>query len=173
MKSVILTGAVVLAAAGMLHAATPPLKPASAPANIMVDPELASSDFIEHCAGCHGVGGHSAPANLPELYNRVGWLMCTPESRAYLIHLPNVAHSRIKDNAELADMLNYMVFVVGGASAPAGTKPFTAEEVARERAHPLISGSLTAARAKYVDQAIRKCNAPLSLRLQYVGQKKG
>ncbi|WCT78003.1 cytochrome C [Novosphingobium humi] len=137
------------------------------------DPELARSDFIEHCGGCHGPDGRSAPAALPELRGRVGWLMCTPASRAYLIRLPNIAHSRISDNAELADMLNYMVFVVGGDSAPVGTRPFTAEEVTRERAHPLVSGSLTAERARHVGEAIRQCHAPVSLRLNYPGEKKG
>lgn len=137
------------------------------------DPDLARSDFIEHCGGCHGPDGRSAPAALPELKGRVGWLMCTPASRAYLVRLPNIAHSRITDNAELADMLNYMIFVVGGSSAPLGTRPFTAEEVTRERAHPLISGSLTAERARHVSEAIRQCHAPVSLRLNYPGEKKG
>jgi len=136
------------------------------------DPELARSDFVEHCGGCHGPDGRSAPAALPELRGRVGWLMCTPASRAYLIRLPNIAHSRITDNAELADMLNYMIFVVGEHSAPVGTQPFTAEEVTRERAHPMVSGSLTAARAKHVSDAIRQCHAPVSLRLNYPGEKK-
>lgn len=139
----------------------------------MSDSELARSDFIEHCGGCHGPDGRSAPAALPELRGRVGWLMCTPASRAYLLRLPNIAHSRISDNAELADMLNYMVFVVGGDSAPVGTRPFTAEEVTRERAHPLVSGSLTAERARHVGDAIRQCHAPVSLRLNYPGEKKG
>jgi methylamine dehydrogenase light chain len=35
------------------------------------DPELARSDFVEHCGGCHGPDGRSAPAALPEL--RAGW----------------------------------------------------------------------------------------------------
>lgn len=143
------------------------------PVMAISDPELARSDFIEHCGGCHGPDGRSAPAALPELRGRVGWLMCTPDSRAYLIRLPNIAHSRIKDNAELADMLNYMIFVVGEGSAPVGTKPFTAEEVTRERAHALVSGSLTAERARHVGQAIRQCHAPVSLRLNYVGEKRG
>ena len=143
------------------------------PARGMGDPELARSDFIEHCGGCHGPDGRSAPAALPELRGRVGWLMCTPASRAYLIRLPNIAHSRITDNAELADMLNYMIFEVGKGSVPAGTRPFTAEEVARERGHPLVSGSLTAERARHVGEAIRQCHAPVSLRLNYPGEKKG
>jgi len=160
-----LAGLAVLAAGGALAGAVDPAK-------VMVDPEQARSDFIEHCAGCHGVYGNSAPAKLPELEGRVGWLMCTPESRAYLLRLPNVAHSRITDNAELADMLNYMVFIVGGTSAPAGTKPITAQEVASERAHPLISGSLSAERTRHVEAAIKRCGAPKSLLLNYVGEKR-
>lgn len=172
MKRALMAGGLALAVAGGLHAAPPAAGPTHAdPAGTMVDPEQAGSDFVEHCAGCHGVKGRSAPAKLPELYHRVGWFMCTPDSRAYLIRLPNVAHSRIRDNAELADMLNYMIFVVGGDSAPPGTRPFTAEEVARERAHALVSGSLTAERARHVEQAIHTCHAPASLRLHYVGEK--
>ena len=108
----------------------------SAPAQqVMEDPNQARVDYIENCGGCHGVNGSTVPAQLPELMGRVGWFMCTPDSRAYLLRLPNVAHSRIHDNAELADLMNYVVFVLGGNSVPAGTRPFTAEEVGRERQH--------------------------------------
>ena len=158
--------------AGVLKAGEPdnhsPDIPAAASA-MMVDPELAQSDFIEQCAGCHGLRGSSIPAHLPELKDRVGYFMCTPEARAYLLRLPNVAHSRLTDNAQLADLMNYVVFVLGGKSAPTGTKPFTAEEVARERQFPLTSGSLTGERLRLAKEAIRKCGAPASLRLQYLG----
>lgn len=70
------------------------------------DPELAKADYVEHCAGCHGVQGLSAPAKLPELRGRVGYMMCTADTRAYLLRLPNIAKSRISDNQQLADMLN-------------------------------------------------------------------
>ena len=89
----------------------------SAPAQqVMEDPNQARVDYIENCGGCHGVNGSTVPAQLPELMGRVGWFMCTPDSRAYLLRLPNVAHSRIHDNAELADLMNYVVFVLGGNS---------------------------------------------------------
>jgi len=133
----------------------------------LADPELARADYLENCAGCHGVDGRSAPAQLPELRGRVGWFMCTPESRAYLLRLPNVAHSRIADNAELADMMNYVVFVLGETSAPPGTRAFTRDEVAAERPRALTSVALTVERAKYAEEAIRKCHAPASLRLLY------
>ena len=154
--------------------ATPP-QPATQSATIvatMSDPELARGDYLENCAGCHGLDGSTAPAQLPELRGRVGWFMCTPQSRAYLLRLPNVAHSRITDNAELADMMNFVVFVLGAGSAPPGTKPFTAEEVTRERPLALATAALTVERARYASQAIRACRAPASLALLYVGQKR-
>jgi hypothetical protein len=136
---------------------------------MMADPDLAQSDFIENCAGCHGLRGTTVPAHLPEIKDRVGWFMCTPESRAYLLRLPNVAHSRITDNAQLADLMNYVVFVLGGKSVPVGTKPFTGSEVAHERQFPLTSVSLKAERLRLANVAIAKCRAPTSLRLQYPG----
>jgi hypothetical protein len=135
------------------------------------DPALAQSDYVENCGGCHGVQGSSAPAELPELRDRVGYFMCTPEGRAYLIRLPNVAHSRIKDNQQLADLVNFVIFGIGGASTPADAIPFTADEVARERKFALSSASLKAERATHVEAAIRKCHAPASLRQQYLTQK--
>ena len=128
------------------------------------DPELAQSDYVEHCAGCHGVQGISAPAKLPELRGRVGYMMCTADTRAYLLRLPNIAKSRISDNQQLADMLNFMVFGLGGDSVIPGTQPFTAQEVAHERKFALTSTSLVAERKRHVATAIRKCGAPEAFR---------
>jgi hypothetical protein len=130
----------------------------------------AQSDYVEHCGGCHGVQGDASPADLPSLRGRVGWFMCTPEARAYLLHLPNVARSRITDNDQLADLLNFMVFGLGGASTPKNAKPFGAAEVERERKSPFTSVSLVKTRAAIVDSVIKRCGAPASLRLMYPGQ---
>ncbi len=130
----------------------------------------AQSDYVEHCGGCHGIQGNAAPADLPTLQGRVGYFMCTPASRAYLLHLPNIARSRITDNQQLAELLNFMIFGLGGKSASPSTPPFTAEEVARERVTPLNSVSLTKVRAEVVESIIRSCGAPKSLRLLYPGQ---
>ncbi|KHS46756.1 cytochrome c family protein [Novosphingobium subterraneum] len=133
------------------------------------DPELAKADYVEHCAGCHGVQGLSAPARLPELRGRVGYMMCTADTRAYLLRLPNIAKSRISDNQQLADMLNFMVFGLGGTSVLAGTKPFTAAEVGYERQFALTSASLVRERMRHVETAIGKCGAPASFRNFYNG----
>ncbi|WP_174273095.1 cytochrome C [Sphingomonas bacterium] len=136
----------------------------------IADPVQARSDYIENCGGCHGITGNSAPALLPVLRDRVGYFLCRPDARAYLIRLPNVSHSRITDNAELADLLNYVVFDLGGASAPADAPPFTAEEVARERPHALNDASLKALRAALVERLVRTCKAPASLRQLFPSQ---
>ncbi len=132
--------------------------------------DQAQSDYVEHCGGCHGIHGDAAPADLPTLKGRVGWFACLPEGRSYLVRLPNVSRSRITDNEQLADLLNFMMFGLGAASVPAGTKPFTADEVARERASPFTSVSLVQTRAVLVERLIRQCGAPASLRLMYPGQ---
>lgn len=131
------------------------------------DPALARSDYIENCGGCHGVTGSSAPAQVPELQGRVGYFLCTPETRAYLLRLPNVAHSRITDNQQLADVMNYVVFVIGEGSAPSGRLPFTGDEVAHERLHALSSANLTRERARNVAIAVQQCHAPASLQQMY------
>jgi hypothetical protein len=141
------------------------------PETTMSDPGQARLDYIENCGGCHGVTGDTVPAHLPELEGRVGWFMCTPEARAYLLRLPNVAHSRIKDNGELADLMNYVVFILGKGTAPAGTLPFTAEEVARERLKALTNTNLTSERLRLAKQLIERCHAPASIRLLYPGSR--
>lgn len=168
MRRLLFGSLLLIGAVGIGRAALPPL--GVLPAAI-IDPDMARSDYAEHCGGCHGIQGSAAPAQLPELRGRVGWFMCTPQSRAYLIRLPNIAHSRISDNQQLADLVNYMVFGLGGASVPKGSKPFTADEVAHERKFALTSTSLKAERARYVDVAIRQCGAPVTMRLLYPGQK--
>jgi hypothetical protein len=162
-------GLAAMAASGLAAAAPEPPDKALHPYPGQMN--VAQSDYVEHCGGCHGIGGDAAPADLPTLKGRVGWFMCLPEGRAYLMRLPNVARSRITDNDQLADLLNFMVFGLGGGSAPAGAKPFTGAEVAATRISPFTSVSLVQTRAVLVEQVIRKCGAPASLRLMYPGQK--
>ena len=136
-------------------------------------PELTipQSDYVEHCSGCHGMQGDSAPAEIPVLRDRIGYFMCTQEGREYLIRLPNVAYSAIADNQELADMMNFVVFGLGGASAPKGTKPFTAAEIAKLRTRALATESLIDARAEIVKGMIGRCSVPRSINYFYDGQE--
>ena len=136
-------------------------------------PELTTpqSDYVEHCSGCHGMQGDSAPAEIPVLRDRIGYFMCTREGREYLIRLPNVAYSAIGDNQELADMMNFVVFGLGGNSAPRGAKPFTAAEVGRLRKDALSTQSLVAVRAEVVAKMLGSCAVPKSMNYFYDGQE--
>ncbi|HWU56720.1 MAG TPA: hypothetical protein VN175_14515 [Rhizomicrobium sp.] len=136
-------------------------------------PELTGpqSDYVEHCSGCHGMQGDSAPAEIPVLRDRVGYFMCTREGREYLIRLPNVAYSAITDNQELANMMNFVVFGLGGNSAPKGAKPYTAQEVARLRSQALATQSLIAARTEVVGKMVGICKVPKSMNYFYDGQE--
>jgi hypothetical protein len=156
----------------LVLAASWPVLAAPALPELSTLPELTGpqSDYVEHCSGCHGMQGNSAPAEIPVLRDRVGYFMCTEEGRDYLIRLPNVAYSAITDNQELADMMNFVVFGLGGNSAPKGTRPFTAPEVARLRGRALATQSLIAARAAIVDRLVGTCAVPQSMKFFYDGQ---
>ena len=69
---IVLTLAASLAG-GMAIASAPSSPPTILPAAI-TDPELARSDYVENCGGCHGVQGRSAPAALPETMNNTQFL---------------------------------------------------------------------------------------------------
>jgi hypothetical protein len=139
----------------------------AAPLPLLTTPQ---SDYVEYCSGCHGMQGNSAPAEIPVLRDRVGYFMCTKDGRDYLIRLPNVAYSAITDNQELAEMMNFVVFGLGGNSAPKGAKPFGAAEVGRLRAKALGTQSLIAARAQVVDKLISDCAVPQSMKFFYDGE---
>jgi cytochrome c553 len=121
------------------------------------------SDFVLACAGCHGVDGASTSKLVPSLKGLVGYYLNMPEGRAYLSRLPNVAFSAMNDQ-KLAAVLNYMVFEIGGGSAPAGAKPYGAAEVGEWRKQPLTEVTLSKYRQQMVETLIDKYRAPAALR---------
>lgn len=120
-------------------------------------PQLTSARtaYLLSCGGCHGYDGQSNALLVPDLKDLVGYYLLIPEGRSYLVRLPNVAFS-INSDRQLAALLNYVVFTLGRGSAPRGAKPYTAAEVARLRARPLIDVSLIAVRRRLVDTLIHK-----------------
>jgi hypothetical protein len=111
--------AVLFLMAPSIACAAPPLpEPTTLPA--LTGPQ---SDYVEHCSGCHGMQGNSAPAEFRCCATGWCYFMCTG-GREYLIRLPNVAYSAITDNQGLADMMNFVVFGLGGNSAPKRASPY-------------------------------------------------
>jgi hypothetical protein len=120
--------------------------------------------YLERCGGCHGIQGHSAPKLVPSLQGQVGYFLCIPEGRDYLIRLPSVAAAPISNEA-LADLMNFVVFDLGGAAGLGEReRRYTDREVSALRERPLKGAALAGYRAQLVEQMIRRCGAPESLR---------
>lgn len=112
------------------------------------------ADFLLNCAGCHGVSGDAGQANVPRLIGTGGNLLCTAESRAYAVRLPNVALARNLTDERLAALMNFVVFDLGGATHE---RPYSPPEVAALRAKPLVAGNLREERARIWKDIMRTC----------------
>ena len=125
---------------------------------------LVQGDYLLNCGGCHGFHGVSNAKLVPSLKDLVGYYLRTPEGRAYLPRLPNVAFSTLSDQ-KLAAVLNYVVFEIGGNSAPVGAKPYDAAEVGRWRKQPLNEVVLSQYRLQLVENLINQHQASAELRV--------
>jgi Cytochrome c len=104
------------------------------PASAVSGPAL---DYTLECAGCHRADGSGTPGGVPALRDSVARFMAVPGGRDYLVRVPGAAQAPLDDGA-LAAVLNWMLERFDAANVPAGFTPFTAEEVRRLRAHPLV-----------------------------------
>ena len=120
-------------------------------------------NYLLSCGGCHGLDGVSNSNLVPDLKDQVGFFLNLPEGRSYVVRLPNVAFSITTDEA-LTGLLNYVVFTLGGASVPKGTKPYTTREVSQLRRSPLTEVSLAQMRQQMVRILIDQYNATTELR---------
>jgi mono/diheme cytochrome c family protein len=120
------------------------------------------SDYLLNCGGCHGENGVSNSRLVPELHDQVGYYLNSASGREYLVRLPNVALSTMTDQ-ELADVLNFTVFTLGGRSVPARATPFTPAEVARLRKRPLNEVSLIDYRRSLVARLIEQHHGSAAL----------
>jgi hypothetical protein len=119
--------------------------------------ELGRKQYIENCGGCHGIEGTTSTARVPLLRDRVGLFLCSRQGRDYVGRLPSIALSRISDNAVLAELVNFVIFNLGGTSTPIGALPYTAEEIASLRKRPLTTASLNEIRRDVITQASASC----------------
>ena len=117
-------GAVLLAAAGAAQA-SPALTPP------------AQAHYMLNCMGCHLSDGSGAPGRVPSLRHSLLPLALQAAGRRYLVQVPGASQSALSDE-ELAAVLNWMVRNLSAQAVPRGLVPFSAAEVARYRATPLV-----------------------------------
>jgi hypothetical protein len=98
-------------------------------------------DYLLHCMGCHRGDGSGAPGRVPTL-SGVARFLRVPGGRAYLVQVPGTAQAPL-DDAAVAALLEWMLRTFDPDGLPADHVPYTAEEVARYRALPLLDADST------------------------------
>ncbi|HZO23381.1 MAG TPA: hypothetical protein VFB37_12835 [Steroidobacteraceae bacterium] len=95
-------------------------------------------NYMLQCMGCHAPKGEGEPGRVPSLRDTLVPFASIADGRKFLVQVPGAAQSTLSD-AELAELLNWMIQTLSTAP-PSGTLAhYTAAEVARYRRTPLIN----------------------------------
>lgn len=105
----------------------------------------AQVNYTLYCQGCHLADGSGTPEKVPALKNEVGRFLGVDGGREYLVQVPGTSQSPMSD-AEIADVLNWMLKNFSAEQLPADFVPYTGEEVSRVRPEPLANVSAVRAR---------------------------
>lgn len=89
-----------------------------------------------NCQGCHRPDASGTPGGAPAMKGVVARFLTVDGGREYLTRVPGVATAPISD-ADLADLLNFVLRHFDSADLPAGFTPYTAQEIAAGRRAPL------------------------------------
>ena len=93
-------------------------------------------DYLLHCSGCHRPDGTGEPPEVPSLRGPMGALVATPQGRAYIARVPEVAQAPISDEA-LARLLNWVLYEFNAETLPADFRLLDSAEVAAARVQVL------------------------------------
>ena len=97
-------------------------------------------NYTLHCQGCHLVDGSGTEGKVPALKNEVGRFLEVSGGREYLIQVPGTSQSPMSD-AEIAEVLNWILENFSADQLPAGFVPYTTQEVSNVRLQPLANVS--------------------------------
>ncbi len=92
--------------------------------------------YVMHCQGCHRADGQGLPSVVPGFGAQLAQILQTAGGRDYLIRVPGVSMAPI-DDAQLADVLNWVLGRYLKSDLPTTYPRFTAQEVASIRRPPL------------------------------------
>lgn len=126
----LLAGAFLPGAPGILAAET-----ADQPAGV-TNMQLAWQNWTLNCQGCHRLDGTGSDTTAPSLAGTVAKFLWVPGGREYLMRVPGVATAPLSD-ADLAELVNYILWRFDKQDLPEHFRPFTAAEIAPLRSHPL------------------------------------
>lgn len=102
-----------------------------------VDAGSPRTNYMLHCSGCHGIDGSGDPASgIPTMRNSLGHFLRVAGGREFLVQVPGTSQSALPDDA-VAELLNWILKSFSAAQVPLDTRPYTMQEVAGLRSHPL------------------------------------
>jgi hypothetical protein len=124
-----------LASTARAATVSPTAPAAAAPAGVE-NAQRAWQNWTLNCQGCHRFDGSGSDATAPGIAGTVAKFLLVPGGREYLIRVPGVATSPLSD-ANLAEVMNWMLWRFDKENLTASFQPYTAAEVAPLRARPL------------------------------------
>lgn len=96
----------------------------------------ARQNWILKCQGCHRPDATGDARTTPVMAGAVSRFLAVDEGRAYLARVPGVATAALSD-AELAELLNWLLVRFDPAHVPRDFKPYSEQEVGALRRKPL------------------------------------
>jgi hypothetical protein len=116
--------------------------------------QRAWQNWTLNCQGCHRPDGSGTEGTAPSLAGTVARFLSVPGGREYLGRVPGVATSPLS-NADLAEVVNWMLWSFDREHLPAQFQPYTADEIGRLRAAPLRmeASQMRAALLKKADES--------------------
>jgi hypothetical protein len=92
--------------------------------------------------GCHGESGLGLEGQVPSFSNTLAKISASPQGRDYVLRVPGVTQSSL-DDVQTAEVLNWVLAEFSTPQAARQIARFTAAEVARARARPLLEVTAT------------------------------
>jgi mono/diheme cytochrome c family protein len=99
------------------------------------DDRRAQVNYMLHCQGCHLPEAEGFDGKVPPISNFAGYFLHSAEGRDFLIRVPGVAGSALRDS-EIAELMNWLLQTYSENQLPDPYAPFTESEVAALRANP-------------------------------------
>jgi cytochrome c553 len=98
--------------------------------------QRAWQNWTLNCQGCHRPDGTGSAATTPSVAHTVSRFLSVDRGREYLARVPGVATSPLND-ADLAELLNWMLWRFDPEHMPADFRVYGAAEVGELRKRPL------------------------------------
>jgi mono/diheme cytochrome c family protein len=96
--------------------------------------DFGRQSYLLNCAGCHQTDASGSALNdVPTLHRIPGEFVKVPRGREFLCQVPGIVYSALSD-ADVAEILNWVLYTFSKDNLPADFKPYTTAEVAQHRA---------------------------------------